>query len=210
MHVLFSNFHKWFLMELCMIVLGCLVQVMTWLPYSATIFSHEQRNLFSGQRASLSFRFNVTREADILGSGKPSSWNSERSPGWLLISPLHLLIDDPNKNKRSWSGTFLWHTLISNLNNISTRESVRAEICGPIPYRATTSDRGEWWWVCDCSSKHLLWCTGCFAPCIIKKYTGTALGCPRLVAMVASCTKCSGIFPVDARDDKMRGHVIVI
>ena len=91
MQVLFSVFQRPFLMELCIVVLGCLVQDITWSPNASMIFPHMQRKRCCRQRGSLSLRFSITanssfglrflgssrlmsvRDADILGSSKSSS-----------------------------------------------------------------------------------------------------------------------------------------
>ena len=59
-HVFFRDFQRPFLMELCIVVLECLVQVMTWLPNSSMFLSHVQHRLCWDQRSSRSLRFNIT------------------------------------------------------------------------------------------------------------------------------------------------------
>ena len=91
MHVVWSNLWRPFLMVLCIVVLECLVQVMTWSPKAS--IPHMQRSRCWGQRGSHSFRFSITvnslfgrqflgsrrvismRDADILGSKRSSSWD---------------------------------------------------------------------------------------------------------------------------------------
>ena len=80
-------------MVLCIVVLECLVQVMTWLPKASMFFPHVQRSRCWGQRGSRSLRFRITvnssfgrrvlgsrrlilvRDADILGFKRSSSWD---------------------------------------------------------------------------------------------------------------------------------------
>ena len=89
----FSVFQRPFLMELCIVVLGCLAQDITWSPNASMIFPHVQRSRCCGQRGSLSLRLSITvnssfglrffgssllmsvRDADILGSNKSSNWD---------------------------------------------------------------------------------------------------------------------------------------
>ena len=93
MHVFWCNLWRPFLMVLCIVILACLVQVMTWSPKASMFFPHVQRSRCWGHRGSRSFRFSITvnssfgrrflgfrwlilvRDADILGSKRSSSWD---------------------------------------------------------------------------------------------------------------------------------------
>ena len=85
-----GNFQRPFLMELCIVVLECFVQVMTWSPYASIFLPHEHRKRCCGQRGSRNLRFSITvnssfglqflgsgahfsKGADILGSSRSSS-----------------------------------------------------------------------------------------------------------------------------------------
>ena len=80
-------------MELCIVVLGCFAQVMTWLPYASMFLPHVQPKHCCGQRGNHILHFNIAvkfsfglrflglrrlisvRDADILGFSTSFSWD---------------------------------------------------------------------------------------------------------------------------------------